>query len=165
MRQLFWIPICLVALLVPTVVLAGRSQDGFDGVVSSLESRYHAHATRIPLLGLITFVARRAARQDVSNLHVAEFEDFSQKVDGDELNRMVDEKIGSRWQRIVRETSRSGGEETLIYMRPEGRRMGIFVVDVDGHEIDVVQVSVDPDHLNGKLDLYEHHGHRNDISD
>ena len=51
MRQLLWIPICIVALLVPVVVLAGGGQGGFDGVVDSIESRYHVHATRIPFLG------------------------------------------------------------------------------------------------------------------
>ncbi len=35
--------------------------------------------------------------------------------------------------------------------------MGLFVVDLDGHEMDVVQVSVDPDHLNQNIGHYEHH--------
>ena len=50
--KLLWIPVCCVALLVPVAVLAGGGQVGFDGVVNTLESRYHAHATRIPFLGL-----------------------------------------------------------------------------------------------------------------
>jgi hypothetical protein len=29
-------------------------------------------------------------------------------VDGDELNRMVEEKLGAGWERIIRETSRHG---------------------------------------------------------
>ena len=32
--------------------------------------------------------------------------------------------------------------------------MGLFVVDLDGQEMDVVQVSVDPEHLNENLGHY-----------
>ncbi len=35
--------------------------------------------------------------------------------------------------------------------------MGMFIVDKDGDEMDVVQVSVDPDHLNQSIGQYEHH--------
>ncbi|MGA7860176.1 MAG: hypothetical protein WCA11_19725 [Terracidiphilus sp.] len=171
MKQLLFVPICCAALLIPVVVLAGGGEGGFDGVVSSIESRYHAHATRIPFLGLISLIARKSTHEGVGNLHVAEFDNFSAQVDGDELNRMVEEKLGQGWERIIRETSKTsgspaagpgrggerGGEQTLIFMRPEGSRMGLFVVDLDGHEMDVVQVSVDPDHLNQNIGHYEHH--------
>ena len=158
MKRLWLIPILLVALVVPAVVLAG-SDEGFDGVVRSIESRYHVRATRIPFLGLVSLIARKATNNGVGNLHVAEFESFSEQVDGEELNRMVEQKLGSGWERIIRETSRQGKEQTLIFMRPEGERMGLFVVNLDGHEMNVVQVSVDPDHLNENLGRYEHHHH------
>jgi hypothetical protein len=162
MKRLLWIPVCFVALLIPVVVLAGSGEGGFDGVVSSIESRYHAHATRIPFLGLISLIARKSTHEGVGNVHVAEFDNFSAPVDGDELNRMVEQKLGQGWERVIRETSRTGGEQTLIFMRPEGSRMGLFVVDLDGHEMDVVQVSVDPDHLNENLGHYDHHHHDSD---
>jgi hypothetical protein len=79
-------------------------------------------------------------------------------VDGDELNGMVEEKLGQGWSRIVRDTSRHGGEQTLIFARPDGNRMGLFVLDLDGAELDVVQVSVDPDHLNETIGKYDHLG-------
>jgi len=167
MKRLLWIPICCVALLVPIVVLAGGGEGGFDGVVGSIESRYHAHATRIPFLGVLSLISRKAAHEGVGNLHIAEFDDFTAQVDGDDLNRMVDEKLGHGWERIIRETHRGGGEQTLIFIRPEGSRMGLFVLDLDGHELDVVQVSVDPDHLNDSIGKYDHH-HENgdhDVSD
>ncbi|MGB7546184.1 MAG: hypothetical protein WBM14_00410 [Terracidiphilus sp.] len=165
MRRLVWIPICFVALLVPIVVLAGSGEGGFDGVVSSLESRYHAHATRIPFLGVLSLISRRATHNGVANLHVAEFDDFRGPVDGEELNRIVEDKLGHGWERIIRETSRKGNEQTLIFMHAEGQRMGLFVLDLDGHELDVVQVSVDPDHLNDSIGYYEHHHSDDDVSD
>jgi hypothetical protein len=171
MRRFIWIPICFVALLVPVVVLAGGGDGGFDGVVSSIESRYHVHATRIPFLGLVSFISRKATHEGVGNLHVAEFENFSAGVDGDELNQLVTEKLGAGWERIIREThhkgagvssaDRRGDEQTLIFIRPEGKRMGMFVVDLDGRNLDVVQVSVDPDHLDDDIGRYDHHHHDN----
>jgi hypothetical protein len=126
-------------------------------VVRSVESRYHVHATHIPFLGLASFIAGRASHGAVANLHLAEFENFSEAVDGDELNRMVQDRLGSGWERLIRETSRKGGEQTLIYMHPEGNRMGLFVVSLDEHELNVIEVSVDPDHLDDDVNHYRHH--------
>ena len=165
MRCLWMIPICFVALAVPVVVLAGSGGSGFDGVVNSLETRYQVHATRIPFLGLISLISRKATHNGVSGIHVAEFENFHGDVDGEELNSMVEQKLGHGWERVIRETSRRGGEHTLIFMHPEGNRMGLFVLDIDGHEMDVVQVSVDPDHLNENLSRYGHHHDHSDSDD
>ncbi|HVZ83492.1 MAG TPA: hypothetical protein VG893_07425 [Terracidiphilus sp.] len=156
MRWLLLIPVCVIALAVPVVVLAGGGS-GFDGVVSAIETRYNTHATRIPFLGLVSLVAHKATNGGVGNLHVAEFDNFTAPVDGDELNRMVESKLGAGWERVIRETSRKGGEQTLVFMRPEGSRMGLFVLDLDGSEMDVVQASVDPDHLNENIARYSHY--------
>src|SRR5246127_4698511 len=156
MRPLLLIPICFVALAVPVVVLASGAEGGFDGVVSSIESRYHVHAQRIPFLGLISFISHKATNGGVNGMHVAEIDDFNADVAGGELNKMVEQKLGAGWERVIRETSRNGNSQTMIYMHPEGPRMGLFVLDLDGHEMDVVQVSVDPNHLNENLGKYEH---------
>ena len=174
MRRLLLIPVCFVALLVPVAVLAGGSENGFDGVVHTIEAKYHVRATRIPFLGLISLVSRKATNGGVSNLHIAEFEYFSPVMDGEELNQMVETKLGEGWERIIRETSRKtdstgtdhgvegGNNQTLIFIRPEGARMGLFVLDEDGRNLDVVQVSVNPDHLFESIDRYDHHHHSDD---
>ena len=157
MRRLVWIPVCILALAVPVVVLAGGGS-GFDGVVNSIESRYNAHATRIPFMGIMSLVAHKATHGGVSGVHIAEFDNFSAQVDGDELNTMVEQKLGQGWSRMIRETSKKGKEQTLIFSHPEGDRMGLFVLDHDGDELDVVEVSVDPAHLNESIRKYEHNG-------
>jgi hypothetical protein len=150
--------------MVPMAVLAG-SGSGFDGVVTTLEHRYHAHATRIPFMGVISLVAHKATSGGVAGLHVAEFDEFNEKVDGDELNNIVEEKLGAGWQRMIRDTSKHGAEQTLIFAHPEGNRMGLFIVDLDGNEMDVVQISVDPDHLNQSIEKYKHHDGAGNDSD
>ena len=157
MKRFLLIPVCFVALLVPVGVLAGGGE-GFNGVVRTIETRYHVHATRIPFLGLISFVSRRVPG-GVSNIHVAEFEEFSGPFDGEELNDLVESKLGPGWERIIRETSHQGESQTLIFMHPEGSRMGLFVLDADGRDLNVVQVSVDPGHLSESVNHYDHHHH------
>lgn len=159
MRRFVFVFVCFIALLVPVAVLASGGEGGFDGVVRTIETRYHVRATRIPFMGLISLISRRATGGGVSNMHAAEFDNFSAAMDGEELNRVVEEKLGAGWERVVRETSRNGNEQTLIFMHPEGQRMGLFVLDADGHELDVVQVSVDPDHLNDSVNHYQHLAH------
>lgn len=159
MKGIWLIPIGFMALAVPAAVLAGGGEGGFNGVVDSIENRYHVHAMRIPFMGLVSLISRKATDGGVGGIHVAQFENFTKEVDGEELNRIVEEKLGSGWERIIRQTGRLGKEQTLIFIHPEGARMGLFVLDLDGHELDVVQVSVDPDHLNQKIGSYEHHHH------
>ena len=158
-RFIWTIPVLAFIVLVPTaVVLAGNGVGGFDGVVDSIENQYHAHATRIPFMSLISLVAGTATHDGVRGLHVAEFEHFDAAVDGEDLKQMVDKKLGSGWELMVRETHRDGGEQTLIYCHPEGKHMGLFIIDHDRGELDVVQLSVDPDHLNDSMGKYKHHG-------
>lgn len=157
MRRFVFFLICAAALIVPVAVLASGGEGGFDGVVRSIEHTYHVRATRIPFMGLISFVSGGVTRGGVGNLHLAQFEDFNAPMDGEELNRMVEEKLGPSWARVVRETGHAGQEQTLVFMRPEGARMGLFILDSDGHELDVVEASVDPDKLNETIEQYSHH--------
>lgn len=170
MNRHFWIPLACAALcvviVVPWVALAAGGEGGFDGVVSSIESRYHQHAMRIPFMGLASLVAGAATHGGVDGVEVAEFEHFTAPVDGEELNRLVEEKLGRGWERMIRETSRNGDEQSLIFSHPEGgKRMGLFILDLNGTELDVVQVSVDPDQLKETILKYRHGDRDNDSSD
>lgn len=157
MKRFWMMSIAFAALAVPVAVMAGSGESGFDAVVHSIESRYHVHATRIPFLGLISFVSKRATHGGVGALHVAEIDSFTEQVDGNELDKLVEEKLGQGWERTIRETSKKGREQTLVFTRPDGNRMAMLVVDLDGQEMDVVQVSVDPMHLDDDMGHYSHH--------
>jgi hypothetical protein len=110
------------------------------------------------MMGLVSLVAGAATHDGVRSLHVAEFEDFNATVDGQELKQTVERKLGPGWELMVRETSRKGGDQTLIYCHPEGKHMGLFIIDREHSELDVVQVSVDPDHLNESIGKWNHQG-------
>ena len=151
-----------VLVIVPWIAHAAGGAGGFDGVVSSIEDQYHVHATRIPCMGFASFIAGAATFGGVGGIHVAEFEHFDKPADGEDLNRMVQEKLGSGWSRMIRETSRHGHEQTLIFARSQGKHMALFILDLDGSEMDAVQVSVDPDRLKGTIDRYNHHDRDSD---
>jgi hypothetical protein len=78
-------------------------------------------------------------------------------VDGDELNRMVEEKLGQGWDRMIRETSRHGGEQTLIFSHPDGKRMGLFILDLDGAGTECRAGFRRSDRLNETIIKYKHH--------
>jgi hypothetical protein len=152
-----------VLVMTPLLVLAASGGQGFDAVVNGIEHRYHAHPTKIPFMGLVSGIARIATHGGVKNMHVAEFENFSGPVDGAEFNALVEERVGKGWSRMVRETSRSGDQQSLIFVRAEGDHVGMLVVDLDGHELDVVQMSLNPDQLAHQLsDHMNHHGKHSD---
>jgi hypothetical protein len=155
------VAVLLMALAVPAVVLAHGEND-FDGVVGALETRYHAHATHVPFMGLAGLMGKAATHGGVSRMKVAEFENFTAEVDGAELEQLVTQRLGSGWERMIRETSRKGLAQTLIFTRPEGNRVAMFIVDLDGKELDVVEVSVDPERLGDQIAQHAHHHGRDD---
>jgi len=155
------VPVGLAAVMTPAIMLAangtGGMGGGFDEVVRGIEHRYHVHANKIPFMGLISFVAGRATHGGVRGLHVAEIENVQGPIDGEEFNALVEEKAGKGWQRIIRETSRSGDDQNLILVRPEGDHLGMLVVSLDGHEMNVVQLSMNPDQLTDEMAKHRHH--------
>jgi hypothetical protein len=161
------IPVGLAAVMTPMILLAASgSGTGFDAVVRGIEGRYRAHATRIPFMTLISGIAGIASHGGVHGLHIAEIENLQGPIDGAELNELVEQRVGQGWQRMIRETSRDSSDQTLIYVKPEGDRMGLLVVDLSGNEMDVVQVSVDPKHMDDYMSHLRHpHGQRQDQGD
>ena len=150
----------LAAVMTPAFLLAaGGTGQGFDAIVHGIEERYHVHATRIPFMSLVSGIAGVATHGGVRGLHVAEFDHFRADtdvpVDGAEFNALIEKHVGPGWERIVRETSRNGGDQSFIYVRPEGEHMGMLVVDLDSHELNVVQMSINPDQLTKELS--DHH--------
>ena len=159
-----WVLAGMAAVMTPAILLAaGGNGDGFNGVVRALESRYHARPTRIPFMGLMSGIAGIATHGGVHNLHVVEFENFKgdgpdSRVDGEEFLKLVEQRTGEGWSRMIRETSSTGKEQTLIYVRPEGNQVGMLVVDLDGKDLDVVEISMNPDQLMKQVSEHDHHG-------
>ncbi len=146
----------VVGLAVATAVMASQGDTGFDATVRAIENRYHAHPTRIPMMGFASALARISTKGGVSGINVVTFEDFKGPVDGAEFNALVEEKLGNNWKRMIRETHPLSNDQSLIYARPKGNRMDLVVIDLDGNELDMVTVSVDPKHLQDEISKHTH---------
>jgi len=157
MRGLLLIPVLMCVACLPVAVQAHGGGDCFDSVVHAVEQKYNTHGTRVPMMGFVSFLSARATHGGVSKVHVAEFEEFNPQVDGHELEALVEQQLGVGWERMIREISRNGGDQTLIYVHPEGKKMGMFIVDLDGRELNLVEISVNPEHLKDSVDHYTHH--------
>lgn len=163
------VPVAIAAIMTPAILLAAsgrvRSEQGFDAIVRTVELRYHARATKIPFMGMVSGIAGIATHGGVHGLHVAEFEHFradeTGAFDGAEFNDLVERHVGPEWQRMIRETSRGGdgqrGDQTLIYVRADGKNVGMLVVDLDSNDLDIVQLTVNPDHLMDQINEHRHH--------
>lgn len=162
------VPVAIAAIMTPAILLAagGGAGQGFDAIVRTIEVRYHAHATKIPFMGLISGIAGISTHGGVRGLHIAEFEHFraeddTHAFDGAEFNELVEKHVGPGWQRMIRETSREhGGEhndQTLIYVRPDGKNVAMLVVDLDKNDLDIVQISMNPDQLMDQVNEHRHH--------
>ena len=162
------VPVAIAAIMTPAILLAAsgvNSRQGFDAIVSTIELRYHARATKIPFMGLVSGIAGIATHGGVHGLHVAEFEHFraddAGDFDGMEFNDLVEKHVGPGWQRMIRETSREHngkhGDQTLIYVRPDGKNVAMLVVDLDSNDLNVVQLSMNPDQLMDEVNEHRHH--------
>ena len=162
----------VVAIMVPAILLAAntapsrspshselRREDhrDFDALRRGLEEHYHAHATHIPMQGLIGVIARISTHGSVRELHVAEFDDLSANIDAAEMKSFAESRMGGDWKRIVVETSRDGGELSLIYVRPEGDHLGMMVLDLDNGELNMVEMSMNPARLAKQIARWENH--------
>ena len=162
MKHIWVIPVACVTLMLPATMQAGGVESGFDGVVRAIENRYHVHAERVPLTGLVSVVSRVTTKNGVGGLSIAELDDFPAPADGEELNSLVTDKLGAGWERMIRDTSKN--EQTLIFVHLKGVRMAMLIVDLEGNELDLVALSVDPRHLKDEISHYEHHHEGVDIA-
>jgi hypothetical protein len=71
-----------------------------------------------------------------------------------DLQRVRSQFAGSDWSPMVRERSKTGGEDTDVYIKMvNGKVQGLFVLDAEPKELDLVYIvgSIDPEELT-KLD-------------
>ena len=142
MRAAGWLLPALVAL----VAVTGCAPSGhdFDAVVTAVQARYPAHVQRVPLMGLVSFCARVVTGDGVKGMQVAEFDNFRNPPDAEDLDRLVSDALGSGWQRFVTTRDRTGNV-SLIFSQPDGQAMRLMIADYENGELDLVRVEV-----NGK---------------
>ena len=137
------------------VLAASEDQRAFHALQQALEARWGGHVQHIPMQWLVSGIAGAYTHGGVSRMRLAEIDDLPKRIDGAEMESLAAARMGSGWQRIVRETSRDGDEQSLIYVKPEGNRLAMMVVDFDNGEMDMVEMAIQPNQLSKQIRRWE----------
>lgn len=126
---------------------------GFDEVVHAVEAKTGLHREWMPGLGLARFVVWCVRPHGVSDFQLATFEGHSDRVDGDELGRLVAANAGRGFQPLVRTWSRRDGEWTYIFARPSGSgRVELLIATRDKTDTVVVRTVLNADRIAADID-------------
>jgi hypothetical protein len=119
MTRLRCTSIALVLVVSATVYSLAADRD-FDGLVSEVAHRYDAHATRIPMMSLVSLCARFATRGGVKGLRVVEFDDVKATLDVSELSSLVRNHLGPEWQPFINEHGKQGKSQVHHFRSRKG---------------------------------------------
>ena len=161
-----WVAAGGAALMTVAVVIAATPQGrvkaasaddlSFHQLQAAVETRWHGQEERIPMQWLISGAAGMYTHGGVSRLRLAQMHGLPEEIDGGELEAMAAREMDSGWTRIVRETSRTGRDQSLIYVKPEGKRLAMMVVSFDHGEMDMVEMAIHPEELSQQMHHWEH---------
>ena len=129
-----------------------RSKRDFDRLVHKVERRYRVHGKTVPMMWLANIFARKFTNGGVQGMKVVEFEDAGRISNSGgapgEFGELVKTQLGERWSPMVNGHEKSGGD-SLVYVQSSGesKLTRMIVVDLDGAELDMVRLTMDPDQL------------------
>jgi hypothetical protein len=107
----------LVLLLAGATLYCFAADRGFDSLVSEVEHRYDAHATRVPMMSFVSLCARFETHGGVKGLRVVEFDGIKATVDVSELASLVRNHLGAEWQPFIQEHGKQGESVTTIHQQ------------------------------------------------
>jgi hypothetical protein len=147
----------LVLWVTPTVDASSHNSEAmarqdFDGLVRSVAERYQMHGNAVPMMWLANVCVRSVTHDGMKGIKVVEFEDAGTiaktERGGAGLGDLVKERLGTRWSPMVRSHEAKGGD-SFIYVQgdDDGKHMRMIVVDLDGTELDMVRMTLNPDQL------------------
>lgn len=137
-----------VLLLASATLYSFAADRDFDGLVNELAHRYDAHATRIPMMSLVSLCARFVTHGGVKGLRVVEFDEVGTTPDLSELSSLVRNRLGPEWQPFVNEHDKEGKSESVIFVREKGDALRMLIADYDHGELDVVRMELSGDSLS-----------------
>jgi hypothetical protein len=139
--------IAVVLLVVSATLYSFAADSDFDGLVSDVAHRYDAHATRIPMMSLVSLCARFATHGGVKGLRIVEFDDVKAALDVPELTTLVRSHLGPEWQPFINEHDKQGNSQSVIFVRAKGDALRMMIADYDHGELDVVRMELSGDAL------------------
>lgn len=143
------IRIAALALAALSLGAVSAKAGDFETVVGQIERASHVEHRSIPLLGLGRLAVNIIHPDGVHDMRIAVFDsDTPVKVPADFLTS-VEKSIGPEWSRmVVANSKKNDGEKTIIFAQPVGKLMRLLIVTIDDDDTAVVQVDVDPEHID-----------------
>jgi len=128
------VTVCLAA---PVVVHASE----MDRVARAVEAQLGVRRTHIPMLGFAMFVGKVATGYQMPGAKLAIFEDERLANSTPlQLESAVSNALGSEWTPFVKSISNHGGEQTWIYLRPQGKGLHMFIATAESGEVSLIEV-------------------------
>jgi hypothetical protein len=134
-----------VALLIAQGVHASETNsNSFDALVRSLSTRYAVQQKSVPMMWMVSLCARGMTHGGVRGMRVVQLDSSHEMQDRAEFEETVSSKLGEDWSRAIRQREASG-DESLIYMRAEDKRMELIIVSLNHKELDLVRMTMNPE--------------------
>lgn len=131
-----------VWLLVFSVVAAGIAHASeMDRVARRVEAELGVHRTHIPLLGLAMFVGKVGSGFQMPGVKLSVFDDARLSgLSAEDLESAISTALGAEWAPFVKSSSNHGQEQTWIYLRPEGKRVHMFIATAASGEMSLIEL-------------------------
>ncbi len=132
--MLLAVMLCLAA---PVVSHASE----MDRVARAIEAQLGVRRTHIPMLGFAMFVGKIASGFQMPGAKLAVFEDGRLSSSSpQDLERAVSSALGPEWTPFVKSISNHGGEQTWIYLRPQGKGLHMFIATAESGGVSLIEV-------------------------
>ena len=131
----------VVLLMLCLAAPAASHASEIDRVARAVEAQLGVRRTHIPMLGFAMFVGKVATGFQMPGAKLAIFEDERlSNCTPLQLERAVSNVLGSEWTPFVKSISNHGGEQTWIYLRPQGKGLHMFIATAKRGEVSLIEV-------------------------
>lgn len=146
-RRFLGLCLCCLASVLPA--LAGDAS--FDRVVTVLSRHYHAKPMRG--MGLLSLFSRPFTPSGVHGLSLAVFDDLEEPAEpGPSIEQGLTEAVAPGYTPFLRVASGPRHELTCVYLREDGKRFHLLLVNTEPGEAVVMGMRLDPEALRQWLD-------------
>ena len=159
MKKLTTLLLALVLISCFSTPPTNAKGDDFGDVVKAIERFYHVKHKGLPFLAkagikTATVAARIAGGTkrriaEAGSVKVAYFENQQfRTTDGfNSFKTMMNTLLAQTWSPLIQTLSPRDGEQTYIYLREQGTRYNVLVINLGQNEGSVIQVTLSPQAL------------------
>lgn len=118
-------------------------------LAQAVDARYHVHGKALPLMWLVSGLARTFSGNGVSNMRLVTYEDIAEAgADHPAFAELVRARLNDGWSLMVRDhVNTPAGEDNTIWVQPHGKRVRLLVVNLEGRELNLIQMELSPEAL------------------